>query len=66
MAKGFRPVKRPGAATRKADAEGMSVQEWATKHYHDSGRTGEQARFAKIARKWHHGGSRSRRRSRRA
>lgn len=55
---GFHPVKRPGAATRKAEREGLSVQEWATRHYHDSGRTGKEARFAKIARKWHHGGRR--------
>ena len=44
-------VKRPGAATRKAKAAGMTVQEWATAHQHDSGLTGQQARFAKTAAK---------------
>ena len=44
-------VKRPGEATRKAKAAGMSVQEWATAHQHDSGLTGQQARFAKTAKK---------------
>lgn len=55
MASGFHPVKRPGAATRKARREGESVQQWASEHYHDPGRTGREARFAKIARKWHKG-----------
>lgn len=40
-------VKRPGALTRKAKAAGMGVQEFATKHQHDSGRTGKQAPLAK-------------------
>lgn len=44
-------VKRPGAATRKAKAAGMSVQEWATAHQHDSGLSGQQARYAKTAKK---------------
>lgn len=49
-------VKRPGALTRKAKRAGMSPQAYARKHYHDSGLTGEQARFAVIAkRKFHHG-----------
>lgn len=56
MRKKFSPVKRPGALTRKAKAAGESVQRFAREHYHDSGLTGRQARFAVIARKWHHRG----------
>jgi hypothetical protein len=56
----FRPVKRPGALTRKAKRAGESVREFAREHYHDSGKTGEQARFAVIARKWKHRGSKKR------
>ena len=52
----FNPVKRPGALTRKAKRAGEGVQEFASEHYHDKGLTGKQARFAKIARKWHHTG----------
>jgi hypothetical protein len=39
-------VEHPGAATRKAAAEGLTVHEWASRHRHDKGRTGEQARLA--------------------
>ena len=52
----FRPVKRPGALTRKAKRAGESVREFAREHAHSPGRLGKQARFALIARKWHHGG----------
>lgn len=52
----FRPVKRPGAARRKAKAEGLSLSAWERKHRNDPGRTGRQARFPKIAAKWHHRG----------
>jgi hypothetical protein len=47
MAKKFiqKAIKRPGALTRKARAAGMSVLEFARKHAHDSGLTGDQARF---------------------
>lgn len=38
-------IKRPGALTRKARAAGMSVLEFARRHQHDSGLTGQQARF---------------------
>ena len=55
MAK-FSPVKRPGALTKKADAAGEGVQEFASEHAHDKGLTGEQARFAKVAKKWNHKG----------
>lgn len=41
-------IKRPGALTRKAQAAGMSTQAFATAHQHDSGLTGQQARFAKV------------------
>lgn len=53
--KDFQPVKRPGAATRKAKAEGLSLSKWEQKHKNDPGRTGKQARFPLIAAKWHHG-----------
>ncbi len=54
--KSFKPVKRPGALTRKAHAAGESVSEFAKEHYNSPGLTGKQARFAEIAKKWHHGG----------
>lgn len=54
MAK-FQPVKRPGALTAKANRAHMGVQAFASKHYHDSGLTGEEARFAKISKHWNHG-----------
>lgn len=63
--KNFKPVKRPGAATRKAHAKGESVQKWARENYHAGGLKGKQARFAVIAKKWHHGGRRRHRSSRR-
>jgi hypothetical protein len=44
-------VKRPGALTAKAKRAGMSVQAYAQKHKHDSGVTGEEARFAVNAKK---------------
>jgi hypothetical protein len=44
-------VKRPGALTAKAKRAGMSVQAYAQKHKHDSGLTGEEARFAVNAEK---------------
>jgi len=51
--KKFKPVKRPGALTKKAKAAGEGVQEFAHKHYHDPGLTGKEARFAVIAKnKW--------------
>ena len=50
--KKFKPVKRPGALTKKADAAGKGVQAFAKEHYNDKGLTGKQARFAKIAKTW--------------
>jgi hypothetical protein len=38
-------IKRPGALTRKAKAAGQSVAAFARAHAHDSGLTGQQARF---------------------
>lgn len=38
-------IKRPGALTAAASAAGMSVQAFARKHQHDTGRTGDEARF---------------------
>lgn len=52
----FQPVKRPGAATRKAKAEGVSLSKWEQEHKNDPGRTGKEARFPLIAKKWKHGG----------
>ena len=55
----FHPVKHPGAATRKAKAEGVSLSKWEQEHKNDPGTTGKQARFPLIAKKWHHGGKKS-------
>ena len=44
-------VKRPGALSAKAKRAGMSVQAYAQKRKHDSGLTGEEARFAVTAKK---------------
>lgn len=52
----FHPVKRPGALTAKANAAGEGVQEFAHKHADDPGLTGQQARFAEIAKTWKHPG----------
>lgn len=39
-------IKHKGAATAKAQAEGLPVHEWAAKHQHDTNLTGKQARLA--------------------
>lgn len=44
-------VKRPGALTKKAKAAGEGTMAYAHEHYHDKGRTGQQARFAVNAQK---------------
>lgn len=56
----FRPVKRPGAATKQAKREGLSLGAWARKHAHDSGprgskslRVGQEARFIEARKSWH-------------
>jgi hypothetical protein len=54
--KKFQPVKHPGAATRKAKREGLSLSAWEQKHKNDPGQTGKQARFPLIAKKWKKGG----------
>ena len=59
MAKAFNPVKRPGAATAQAKAEGISLSAWEQKHKNDPGRIGREARFPLIAKKWHHGGKKT-------
>lgn len=51
--KAFHPVRRPGAATRKAKRAGLSLGTWARKHYHDPGTVGKEARFVEIRKKWH-------------
>jgi len=38
-------IKHPGALTRKAQAAGMSISEFAHAHEHDGDQTGRQARF---------------------
>jgi hypothetical protein len=53
--KRFHPVKRPGAATRKAHRAGESLSKWARKNYDAPGVKGKEARFVEISRKWHHG-----------
>lgn len=58
--KNFRPVKRPGAATRKAKREGVSLSRWEQEHKNDPGRTGRQARFPLIAKHWSHRGKKKR------
>jgi hypothetical protein len=47
--KNFQPVKHPGAATRKAKAEGLSLSAWEQKHKNDPGQTGKQARLQQTA-----------------
>jgi hypothetical protein len=44
-------VKHPGALTATARKAGMSPMAYARKHYHDSGKTGQRARFAVNAQK---------------
>lgn len=38
-------IKRPGALTAKAKGAGMTVDAYARAHQHDTGLTGDQARF---------------------
>ncbi len=38
-------IKRPGALTQKANAAGMTINEFAERHEHDPGVTGHEARF---------------------
>lgn len=59
----FNPVKRPGAATEKAKAEGVPLSEWEQEHKNDPGTTGKQARFPLIAKNWNHGGKKLDKRS---
>lgn len=44
-------LKRPGALTAKAKKSGKSPMAFAKAHYHDSGLTGQQARYAVNANK---------------
>ncbi len=39
-------VKRPGAMTAAAKRAGLSNSEYESKHKHDSGHSGQMARFA--------------------
>ena len=49
-------VKHPGAETAAAKKAGMSVQGYAEKHKHDSGKAGQRARFALTMKKMHEEG----------
>jgi hypothetical protein len=44
-------IKRPGALTEKAQKAGQSPMTFAREHYHSSGLTGQQARYAVNAQK---------------
>jgi len=46
-------IKHPGASTRAAAREGISLTEWIQRHYNDSGTTGKRARLARTLRKMH-------------
>ena len=48
MAKKFiaRAIKHPGALTKAAHAAGETPMQFAEKHKHDSGKTGQRARLA--------------------
>jgi hypothetical protein len=48
MAKDFikKAIKHPGALRAKAKAAGESTMEFARKHEHDKGKTGEESRLA--------------------
>jgi hypothetical protein len=46
-------IKHPGASTRAAAAEGITLSDWITKHYHDKGVSGRRARLARTLRKMH-------------
>lgn len=41
-------IKKPGALTKTAHAAGQSPMSFASKHKHDSGKTGQRARFALV------------------
>lgn len=46
-------ANHPGLFARKAKAAGKTTAEYADEHYHDSGKLGKEARFAKNAMKAH-------------
>lgn len=47
-------IKHPGAMTAQADNAGVSNRTFATEHEHDSGKTGQRARLAKVLEGLHH------------
>lgn len=47
-------IKHPGASRAAAKREGLPVREWAEKHKHDSGVTGDRAREALRLEAMHH------------
>ncbi len=46
-------VKHPGAMTAAAKREGVSTSEYAQEHKHDSGHSGQMARFANVMKGLH-------------
>jgi hypothetical protein len=46
-------IKHPGALTASAKKSGMSPMAFASKHKHDSGKTGQRARLAMTLRGFH-------------
>lgn len=53
-------VKHPGALRKKAKAAGETTREFAAKHEHDGGKTGDQARLALTLMGMHHGPAKKR------
>lgn len=49
-------IKHPGALTRSAHKAGKSPMGFAEAHKHDSGKTGQRARFALLLKSFHHHG----------
>jgi hypothetical protein len=43
-------IKKPGAMTAAAKAEGLSNDQYMAKHRHDTGHSGQMARFAYVLR----------------
>lgn len=47
-------IKHPGAMTDAAKSEGVSNSEYIQEHKHDSGKSGQRARFAENAKHFKH------------
>jgi hypothetical protein len=46
-------IKHPGAMTASAKSEGISNSAYEQKHKHDSGKSGQRARFALVLKGLH-------------